>query len=250
MNAKSKKVLSIIGNTILWLFVIFAVCITAVVISSTNSKHGVASFGGKSLINIQTDSMKPEFKSGDMIIIKLLAEQDKSALKEGDVITYKVDLDGDGTEELNTHRIVKVNNENGIITYTTRGDNGDNDNNPDTVAQDDPYSVAPAKIVGRWTGTKVGGIGNVLSFLQSKTGFLLVIVVPLVLFFLFELVKFILALTKVKGGKKLTAEEEEEIKRRAIEEFLRQQNAGKSGETDYTTPADENTENDKNDDVN
>ncbi|MDD4125767.1 MAG: signal peptidase I [Eubacteriales bacterium] len=248
MNAKTKKVLAIIGNTALWLFVIFAVCITAVVLSSANNENGVASFNGKSYINIKTDSMNPAFKAGDMIVIKLLVDQEKANLKENDVITYYTDLDNNGTKELNTHRIVERYEESGFVFYKTRGDNGDNDNNPETVASIDPNPVAANDIIGKWTETRLAGVGNIMSFLQSQTGFLTVIVLPLILFFLYELTRFIRALIKAKGKSKLSTEEEEEIKKRAIEEYLRQQQlADKSGsEAEKTESIPENEENNEN----
>ena len=54
-----KKTLSVIGNVILWLFVIFAVFVTVLVFSSQSNKDGISNIFGKSLINIESDSMKP-----------------------------------------------------------------------------------------------------------------------------------------------------------------------------------------------
>ena len=47
------------------------------------------------------------------------------------------------------------------------------------------------KIIGVYNGGKVAGLRNFLNFLQSSTGFLVCIVLPLVLFFLFEPYNFI-----------------------------------------------------------
>jgi signal peptidase len=214
MNAKTKKVLVIAGNAVLWLFVIFAVLITAMVLSSTNNENGVASFNGKSFIDIKTSSMSPTIKAGDMVIVELLTDRQKAECKVGDVITYYTDLDGNGSKELNTHRIKKINEENGLITYTTQGDNN---------ITEDKNTVAFNNVIGRWTGTRLNGVGNIMSFLQSSTGFMCVIVLPLILFFLYEFVKFIRAILKVKNASNISTEEKEEIKKRAIEEYLRQQ---------------------------
>ncbi len=223
MNTKTKKTFSIIGNTALWLFVIFAVIITAMVLSSANNENGLASFNGKSFIVIKTDSMKPAFEAGDMIVVKALVGSQKAECLVGDVITYRADLDGDGNKELNTHRITEVYEENGYVYYRTRGDNGDGDNNPDTVAPVDANPVVFSDIIGKWTGTSYCGVGNIIAFLQSSTGFLLVIVLPLLLFFVFELIRFVRALIKIKSKNGISAEEEEEIKKRAVEEYLRRQ---------------------------
>jgi signal peptidase len=246
MNAKTKKVLAIVGNAVLWLFVIFAVLITAMVLSSTNNENGVASFSGKSFINIKTNSMSPTIKAGDMAIVELLTDQQKTQCKVGDVITYYTDLDGNGTQELNTHRVAEVYEENGCVYYKTRGDNGDGDNNQSTEALIDKNPVVFSDVIGKWTGTKLNGMGNVMSFLQSSVGFMCVIVLPLVLFFLFELVRFIRTLLKVKSKGNISIEEKEEIKKRAIEEYLRQQqlekDSGNKPEDEKPSEKDENSD--------
>ena len=70
-------------------------------------------------------------------------------------------------------------------------------------------------------------MGGALSFLSSKTGFGLCILLPLGLFFAYELVVFILTVVKVKndGKKVISVEDEEMIKRKAVEEYLRQKAA-------------------------
>jgi signal peptidase len=65
-----------------------------------------------------------------------------------------------------------------------------------------------------------------IGFLRSSLGFFLCIVLPLILFFLYELYRFIAILVTERAKKKpVSAETEEEIKRRAIEEYLKQQAA-------------------------
>ena len=108
-----KKTLSVIGNVILWLFVIFAEFVTVLVFSSQSNKDGISNVFGKSLITIQSDSMKPTFQTGDLIIDQVLTNADKTMLQPGDVITYYVDLYGDGISELNTQRIVERYEEGG-----------------------------------------------------------------------------------------------------------------------------------------
>lgn len=216
--AKVKKVLSIIGNVFLWLFVAFSVFITILVFSSQTNKEAIPSIMGNSFVTIQSDSMNPTFKTGDLIIDKVLTVDEKRNLKKDDIITYYVDLNGDGINELNTHRIVDVYEEGGYTYYVTKGDN--EKTNP--INDKDP--VRSTEVIAKYSGAKVPGAGKVISFLQSSVGFLVVIVIPLVVFFLYELYHFISLVISLKGNKKkISAEEEEEIKKRAIEEYLRQQ---------------------------
>ena len=105
-----KKILSIVGNTILWLFVAFAIVITVVVFATT-SKSGddsLPTIGGLAFVSIKSDSMKGKdgFKKGTLIFVNSLTDAEKKDLKVGDVITFT--FLKDGTKDLNTHRIVEV----------------------------------------------------------------------------------------------------------------------------------------------
>jgi signal peptidase len=124
-------------------------------------------------------------------------------------------LDKEGKLELNTHRIVSIRSgEDGYIYYTTKGDNN-------IIADTD--EVRYDNVIGVYNGRRVGGVGSVLNFLQTPNGFLICVVIPLVLFLLYELYNFIKVMMTVKNEKKNKLDEEE-IKKKAIEEYIAQQN--------------------------
>ena len=128
---------------------------------------------------------------------------------------------GDGNKALNTHRIIERNvDEGGNVTYVTQGDNREVSFVPDS-----PIGVDQIEAI--WTGKRIGGLGSVIQFLQSSTGFLVCIVLPLAAFFIYELVVMIMTINKMrnKDKKQITQEEEEMIKQRAIEEYLAKQSA-------------------------
>lgn len=237
---KAKKWISITIDIILWLFVSFAIIITILVLA-TNKDDNIPSINGKSPISVLTDSMSPTFKAGDLIICDKLTVEEKSKLEINDIITYYVDLDGDGIKEINTHRIVeKYEEPKGYVYYITQGDNRE------TNLNEDSEPVFYGDVICRYTDTKFSGVGAFLSFLQTSTGFLVVIVLPLIAFFIYELYRFILVLVEFKHKKtgKISSAEEEEIKRRAIEEYLRSQQASTSSPpddapTEKAIPADE-----------
>lgn len=211
-----KKTLVIIGNTLLWLFVILATIMTIMVITAQNNRSGLPSVMGKMPISILSDSMKGTFSEGDMIVSKELTTEEKANLKVGDIITYLTDLDGDGkASEINTHRIVEIKEDNGYVYYVTRGDNAE------TNTKNDDSAVRYDSVLGIYSGTRIGGLGKVMTFIQSQTGFLVCIVLPLIAFFLFEMYRFIVVIVAAKGKKQLSEEEEEEIKKKAVEEYLK-----------------------------
>ena len=221
---KTKKILSIIANTVLWLFVAFSLFITILVFSAQGSEDGVPDIFGKSLITITTDSMEPIYKAGDLVFMEKITEEQISELQPGQIITFRapIDIDGDGMiGDINTHIIYEAHHErNAFITK------GQNNPHPDNVG-DDPYEVHYSDVIGVCTeDAKLAGVGSVISFLRSSLGFFLCIVLPLILFFLYELYHFISIIVTEKAKRAVAAApavDEEEIKRRAIEEYLEKQ---------------------------
>ena len=234
-KSKTKKIIDIVVNVVLWLFVIFSIFVTVVAVSVDKDGENVPIVGGKCYLTVLSTSMegkKPDgiaadkpsgFNKGDLIIAKYIGKdpEAKTKLGIGDVISFRFDVNNDGKidkGELNTHRIVDLvkDGEGNVTGYITKGDNNlTNDANP----------VYFGDIVAVYSGRRLVGIGNVLTFLSSKLGFGLCIILPLFLFFAYELFVFIKTLLTVKneGKKVITAEDEELIKQRAIEEYLRRQ---------------------------
>lgn len=204
-----KKAVSIIVNILAWLILIFALLVTIVVFSS-GKNNGVANIFGYIPLTVQSDSMLPTFAKNDLIICKEV--DDINNLQKDDVITFWTMIDG--KKAMNTHRIVEINDNEGRVSFITRGDNNE---------IDDFSPVSSEEIIGKWTKTKISGFGKAMDFLRTKKGFFICILIPMALFFLFELYKFILTLVQLKQPEPVEQLDEEEIKRRAIEEYLASQ---------------------------
>lgn len=205
-----KKVVGIVINVILWLFVVFAALTTVVVFTGT-SNNGVGNLFGYMPFSIQTQSMEPTIKAGDVVIGK---EVDFNTLKEGDIITYWTTVDEQ--KILNTHRITKVisNGKGSVPSFKTKGDNNQ---------IEDEYTVAAADIVAKYN-SKISGLCKAVDLLETQKGFFICIVLPLILFFLYKLYHFIKVLVTVKQEKAgLSKEDEEELKKKAVEEYLAKQ---------------------------
>ena len=215
MNQKAKKITKIVVNVLLWIFLILSLLMTILAFSAQASNAGYPKLGKTCLLTVLSDSMNgPDgFKKGDLIICRALDDDEKKDLQVGDVVSFYADLVGDGNKALNTHRIIERNvDEGGNVTYVTQGDNREVSFVPDS-----PIGVDQIEAI--WTGKRIGGLGSVIQFLQSSTGFLVCIVLPLAAFFM--------TINKMrnKDKKQITQEEEEMIKQRAIEEYLAKQSA-------------------------
>lgn len=203
-----KKAVKIIFNVVAWIVLIIALAVTVLVFSSDRN-NGTANLLGYIPITVESDSMKPTFKKNDLIICKEI--DDVKLLKKGDVITYWTIIEGKKVK--NTHRIEKVNDVNNSLNFVTKGDANNSD---------DDYEVVAGDIVGQWTDFKISGFGKVMDFLRTRTGFFICILLPIALFFLFELYKLIVTIVDIKKPA-LNEKEEEEIKKRAVEEYLAEQ---------------------------
>ncbi len=237
-NPTVKKVLKITGNVVIWLIVAFAVLTTVFAFAARNGEDGLPTIGKTCYLTVQSDSMKPTFKAGDLLISKyLVGSQDIFKLQIGQVITFRTTIGGEAA--LNTHRIVGIElNEDGSVQfYKTQGDNHE----MSKIAE----VTYPTDVVAVWTETRIGGVGKMINFLQTRLGFGLCIVLPMLLFFLYEVYRFIMAMIAVKntGKKQITAADEELIKQKAVEEYLRQQAAEKGDTAQTEAPAEENPEN-------
>ena len=149
---------------------------------------------------VLSDSMAPTFNSGDLIIIKAC---DTSKLAEGDIITFHTIIEN--AYALNTHRIYSIEETNGIRRYTTKGDNN---------AIADTRMISDGDIVGKYV-TRLPILGRLINFLSSATGFLLVIVVPMLLFFVYQVYHLIMVSINLK--KAIAAEEATEASQKESE---------------------------------
>ncbi|MGN0455802.1 MAG: signal peptidase I [Acutalibacteraceae bacterium] len=183
-----KKTINIIINILIVLLLAISVLVAALALASKSG--GVPSVLGYVPLSVQSDSMLPEFEKGDLIISK--AVDDSTALEKGDIITFKANIEG--VDTLNTHRIVDETTTDGYVFYTTKGDNNE---------IEDAEPVARVSVAAKWEGIKLKGWGNAYDFLTSQFGFFLVILLPLIIFFLYEIIRFIKNLIEYNKEKAL-----------------------------------------------
>ena len=203
-----KQAVKVIANAISWVILIIAF-LTTVLVFSSGKNNGVANLFGYIPLSVESDSMSPTFRKGDLIICREIDDLD--TLKENDVITFWTIIDGKKVK--NTHRIVGINQAETTKSFVTRGDGN---------SLDDDMPAYACDLIGKWTEVKLSGVGKAMDFLRTKKGFFCCILIPMILFFLIELYKFILTIVDVRRGPQVQLDEEE-IKRRAVEEYLASQ---------------------------
>ncbi len=192
--SKVKRIINTVVNVILVIAILMAAICTYISYVST-SGSGVPNILGTVFLTVQSDSMYPEIHPGDLIIDTPV--KDPSELRQGDIITYWTIINGERV--LNTHRIHNIYDGGDYLLFETKGERN-------TV--EDPLTVHESEIVGKYKFS-VRGIGKALDYLQTPTGFFLIIVLPVLLFFVFHLVQFFRVLFEYQNVKMLIKYEQE-----------------------------------------
>ena len=177
-----KKGVTIIVSIALWGVILLA-ALFAFTTLATRDTANVSSLAGYTPMVVKTDSMAPTFYSGDLILIK---KCDTSKLTEGDIFCFHTIINNEYA--LNTHRIEKIDENENMRSYTTKGDNN---------AISDTHIISDGDIVGKYVG-KLSKFGHVMDFLSSSMGFLIVIVLPMLLFFIYQVYHLIMVSINLK----------------------------------------------------
>lgn len=246
-----KKVVKRIVNIIIDIIVILilAVSVLIVTLSLTSKSSGVPNIFGVAPLSVLSSSMEDTINIGDMILCEV-TDDPSYEYEKGDIVTFPITVNGESV--LNTHRIVEVVKDDNITYYRTQGDNKKTNPEPDEELQ------TSSSIVAKYTGTKIGGVGNFLSFIRTQFGFFLCVLLPMIIFFVYEAIRVVLNLLAYNKEKTLeeaklavdSAELTEEQKKRAIEEYLASvgENQDKAeNEPEVQTPADGNNSADNSD---
>ena len=240
-----KKTLSKILNVLIDVVVvlILVVSILVVILSLTTKSSGVPNIFGIAPLSVESYSMEDTINKGDLILCEVTNDPSYE-YKVDDIVTFPIEINGE--ETLNTHRIVEVIEDENITYYRTQGDN--KDTNP---VADEKLQTA-SQIVAKYTGNKIGGVGNILSFIRTQLGFFLCILLPMIIFFVYEAVRVIMNLMAYNKEKAIeeaqavvnNSELTEEQKKKAIEEYLaslgENQSASAENEPTVQTPAEGN----------
>ncbi len=168
------EIMKKIGSVIVILYVIVAIFVTICLLSY--NKYKVTQFGDKTLVIIDHDVENLKYKDGDLVIVGSEGYENAEA---GDTVFFYKD------GEIKIAEILKNNNygEAGV-TFTIDGN----------------YQVVHEDVIGTSNNEKVmSGLGKVLGILESKWGFLFIVVFPTMLAFLREVKELVVELRNNKA---------------------------------------------------
>ncbi|MGM9879253.1 MAG: hypothetical protein ACI31R_04440 [Bacilli bacterium] len=161
-----KKILKVLLGIFIALYLVVATFLTVCLLSYNDYKISV--IGNKSLIILDDDALEPEYKKGSLLIVEKNKNDD---IKVNDEIFF-----------YNTY-------ENQIVVNKAKVEKTQKITDTETTFTiNKKYEISSEYVIGKTDTTKViDDLGSVLGFLESKWGFLIVIVFPLSLLFVYEI---------------------------------------------------------------
>lgn len=160
---------------------------------------------GYSVFRVMTGSMEPEIREDSLLVVEKTPPED---IEPGDVISFfSPDPMLEGA--VNTHRVVRIEKENGRTRFITKGD---------ANVIEDTYPTDASALVGRVV-FKSYGLGKVVSLLSNPLVFGIIILLPLLVILLMNLYR------AVRIAADIAKKEEEEAVRKALEEIKAKRDA-------------------------
>ena len=168
------RILTIIGTILCVILIPILIINLTLIVKSYTNQDEVPSIGGYLPLIVLTDSMDPTIESGDLIICHT---EDAKEIEKGDIIAF-FDPAGNGSSIV-THRVVDVVTENGEIAFRTRGDNNNTE---------DKDLIPAENLVGIYR-TRIDGAGHIAMFMQSTTGLIICVVLPIILLVAYDIIR-------------------------------------------------------------
>ena len=161
-----KTIKSVILGILMFIYFTFVIAMTVLLLNFND--YGVTQFGTTSLILINDQISNENYEKGDLVVVKQEKIEKLEIGKE--LFTYKVDTKGNVNIDLG--RIGNIYQEEEAISF----ENGSN------------YSM---EFIAGVPQKKYSDIGTFLSIVESKWGFLFIVLVPSFLIFVYELYSLI-----------------------------------------------------------
>ena len=174
-STKLHKFLTVVGWVLCVILIPILIFNCTLLVKSFVKKDEVPDIGGTLPLIVLTDSMHPRIKSGDLIICKII---DPADVEEGDVISF-YDPTGNGKSVV-THKVIEIIEENGVRSFRTKGINNNTE---------DRLPVLADKVIAEYTGIRFAGVGNLALFMQSTAGLLICVILPILLFVGYDVIR-------------------------------------------------------------
>lgn len=175
-----KKILKFLLGIVIVIYVVIAAGLTVCLLNYND--YNLTVLGKNTFIIIKDDELKPDFKKGDLVIVK---RNDDSEIEAGDKIFFYNGYQNQVTVNL------------GDVVSNTKVTETES-----TFVIEGNLKLSSRYIIGKAETSKVySGMGTVLSVLESRWGFLFLIILPVLLMFIYLIYAVIMEVKNPVNGK-------------------------------------------------
>ena len=166
-----KKVGRLVWSIIEVIIIIYVITITAFILC--RNKYGYTQFGDYTLdsVSLMDERNISIAKKGDLLIIR-----NSNDFKVGDVIYYYAAYNE--SYVVRSDAILKVEDDGFTSLYTVK-------------RGEDEVTVADSKIIGKYA-TNYKGLGAILDVVESRVGFLFLVLLPIMIVFIYQVYEFVM----------------------------------------------------------
>ena len=168
-----RKVLNWCWSFVEVLIIIYVVLVTMFVLCK--NKYGYTQFGDYSFANIDLIAEKnvKDTKKGDLLVVK-----NSNDIHKGDLIYYYAVLNDKYIVRSAVVTDVKEDNYSALYTVSL---------------SNTTINVASSRVLGKYS-TVYNNLGSILSVLESRVGFILLVLLPIMVVFIYQVYEFIIML--------------------------------------------------------
>ena len=168
-----RKVLNWCWSFVEVLIIIYVVLVTMFVLCK--NKYGYTQFGDYSFANIDLIAEKnvKDTKKGDLLVVK-----NSNDIHKGDLIYYYAVLNDNYIVRSAVVSDVKEDDYSALYTVSL---------------SNTTINVASSRVLGKYS-TVYNNLGSILSVLESRVGFLLLVLLPIMVVFIYQVYEFIIML--------------------------------------------------------
>ena len=167
------RVLFAIGGVLCALLLVILACNLTIIIKGTLHPDKPPTVFGVAPMVVLSGSMsgsaEDHIEVGDLIFC---TRPDVEALREGDIVSFMDD------KIVVTHRIVKIEEQNGQKLFTTKGDANNTEDPP----------ISSDQIIGKYAG-RIPRLGDFAIFLQKPLGMAVFIGIPVCAFIIYAIIR-------------------------------------------------------------
>lgn len=168
-----RKVLNWVWSFVEVIIIIYVVLVTMFVLCK--NKYGYTQFGDYSFTNIDLIAEKnvKDTKKGDLLVVK-----NSNDIHKGDLIYYYAVLNDNYIVRSAVVADVKEDDYSALYTVSL---------------SNTTINVASSRVLGKYS-TVYNNLGSILSVLESRVGFLLLVLLPIIVVFIYQVYEFIIML--------------------------------------------------------